>query len=535
MKRIRLIAIICSFALFSHAQNGYYYQPAQGWCGDPMPFYNEVTGEFNIYYLQEYRPNDWATYHPVHLISTHDFVNYGESGLVLPTGSRSAQDAAIGTGSVIKAHTGIYYFFYTGNKYQPTETECRQVIMSATSTDGLNWTKTNLRLAPDEWFYYHSDFRDPEVFRTEDGVYHMLVSTGKDERNVLAEFTSPDCVNWTNRGVFMTTLWDRYYECPNVFKMGDWWYLVYSELHREIRKVQYFKASTYAGLASCTANDVASWPDNHEGYLDSRGFYAGKTASDGTNRYIWGWCPTRHDDNNTAVNNDNGEPDWAGTLVSHRLIQHADGSLTLGEIPAVKNWFNEEIEIATPSASISAGGSVNMPTLSDKTHLSFTVTASSNQTRFGISLAKEAWSNRYYSLVINPEENNKAKVNFVQEGPSSMGFIPYIDSYFFDQPADRVYHIDIYIDRSVLVMYINDQVCYTNRIYGIQNKPWTIRCYDGSMQVTDICQQIYNPDKTAALEQIPNIVPSQVCKYLENEQIVICRGQDKYTISGKRL
>ena len=22
-------------------------------------------------------------------------------------------------------------------------------------------------------------------------------------------------------------------------------------------------------------------------------FYAGKTASDGTNRYIWGWCPTR--------------------------------------------------------------------------------------------------------------------------------------------------------------------------------------------------------------------------------------------------
>ena len=116
-----------------------------------------------------------------------------------------------------------------------------------------------------------------------------------------------------------------------------------------------------------------------------------------------------------------------------------------------------------------------------------------------------------------------------------MGFIPYIDSYFFDQPADRVYHIDIYIDRSVLVLYINDQVCYTNRVYGIRNKPWTIRCYDGSVQVTDIRQQIHNPNKTTALEQVSNSVPSQVCKYLENDQIVIYRGQDKYTISGKRL
>ena len=249
-----------------------------------MPFYDESAGEFRVYYLQEYRPNDWATYHPVHMISTTDFVNYGESGVVLPTGNRWAQDAAIGTGSVIKAHTGTYYFYYTGNKYQPSESECRQVIMCATSTDGINWTKTSFRLAPDTWYYYHDDFRDPEVFRTEDGVYHMLIATGKDGRNVLAHFTSSDCYNWTHKGVFMTTLWDRFYECPHVFKMGNWWYLVYSELHREIRRVQYFKATTFACLAACTANDNPVWPDDHEGYLDSRGYYAGKTASEGTNR-----------------------------------------------------------------------------------------------------------------------------------------------------------------------------------------------------------------------------------------------------------
>ena len=331
----------------------------------------------------------------------------------------------------------------------------------------------------------------------------------------------------------MNTLWDRFYECPNVFKMGDWWYLVYSELHREIRRVQYFKARTFEGLAACTTNDTPVWPDNHEGYLDSRGLYAGKTASDGTNRYLWGWCPTRRDNNNTAVNNDNGEPDWAGSIVAHRLIQHADGSLTLGEIESVHNWFNDDVPVSATSASLGEGASLALPALSDRTHLSFTVTASSAQTKFGVSVAKESWSNRYYSIIVNPEANNMAKVNFEQEGPDAMGFIPYIDGYFFAQPADRVYNIDIFIDRSVLVMYINDVVCYTNRIYGLQNKPWTIRCYNGAIQLSDIKQQVYNPNKPTGLSDV--LGKENVFKRMENGQLVICREGRLYSPTGQQI
>ena len=499
-----------------------------------MPFYDAQSGLFRIYYLQEFRPNDPATYHPVYAIETMDLTHYNALGEVLPTGNRWAQDAAIGTGSVIRCHKdGLYYLFYTGNKYHPSDWENRQVVMSATSTDGVEWSKTDLRLNGNEWYYYRNDFRDPEVFRTEDGVYHMLVATGKDGRNVLAEFTSSDCRNWTHKGLFMNTLWDRFYECPNVFKMGEWWYLVYSELHKEIRRVQYFKSKTYEGLAACTKDDNPVWPDNHEGYLDSRGFYAGKTASDGSNRYIWGWCPTRRDNNNTAVNNDNGEPDWAGTLVAHRLIQHDDGSLTLGEIETVRNWFNDEVSVSTTATSIAAGGSIELPALSDKTHLSFTVTASSAQTKFGVSIAKESWSGRYYSLIVNPEANNMAKVNFEQEGPDAMGFIPYIDGYFFSQPADRIYHIDIYIDRSVLVLYINGQVSYTNRIYGMSGKSWSIKCYDGSIQITAIRQQVYNPNKPTSLPVIEG--KEGAFKRMENGQMIICRDGHKYTSMGQKL
>ena len=72
---------------------------------------------------------------------------------------------------------------------------------------------------------------------------------------------------WEHAGVFMTMMWDRFYECPDVFKMGDWWYLVYSEMHAAVRKVQYFKGRTLEELKATTANDAGIWPDNHEGFL----------------------------------------------------------------------------------------------------------------------------------------------------------------------------------------------------------------------------------------------------------------------------
>ena len=94
--------------------DGYYYQPSQGWCGDPMPFYDTQNQLFRICYLQEFRPNDYATYHPVYALETKDMVHYTELGEVLPTGNRWALDAAIGTGSVIWCEAQQkYYFFYS--------------------------------------------------------------------------------------------------------------------------------------------------------------------------------------------------------------------------------------------------------------------------------------------------------------------------------------------------------------------------------------------------------------------------------------
>jgi beta-fructofuranosidase len=260
--------------------------------------------------------------------------------------------------------------------------------------------------------------------------------------------------------------------------MGEWWYLIYSEQHDAIRKVQYFKGRTLDELKACTANDAGLWPDSHEGFLDSRGLYAGKTASNGTDRYIWGWCATRSGDSNLGSN------DWAGNLVAHKLIQHEDGTLTLGEVPAIANKFGQGN--ALDSFSLSGDSYKLMGRLGYTNRISFTVTLDNPADKFGISLARGGDSSAYYTLVVNPEGETNRKINFEEEGTDGSGFIANADSYLFAAPTDGVYNITMVTDNSVVTFYINDVLAYTNRVYGLARNCWSINTYGGSLSVTNL-------------------------------------------------
>jgi len=132
------------------------------------------------------------------------------------------------------------------------------------------------------------------------------------------------------------------------------------------------------------------------------------------------------------------------------------------------------------------------------------LTTSNNWDKFGISFVRSTDPDYYYTLVVNPEEENARKVNFEQEGyriveewseteqkmvqkkVSGKGFIEGADGYGFYRPENNEYNIDIYTDNSVLVMYINDTVCCTQRIYGIQKNCWSINNYGGNITVSDL-------------------------------------------------
>ena len=470
-----------------------YYNPAIGRCGDPMPFYDQRAQEFKVLYLQEY-DNNGACYHPFWGVTTKDGATYQSLGEVLPTGtSTQQQDGVLGTGCcVYNEKDGLYYIYYTGyNILLPN----REVVMRATSPDFKTWKKDNLwSLKGVDYGYSANDFRDPQIFKAEDGLWHMVISSNLK----FAEFKSADLKTWEHVGSF-NMVWDRMCECPDIFKMGDWWYFVYSEGYRApwSRKVKYMMASSFDGLKACFGDPGANWPkDGHEGVLDSRAFYAAKTASNGTDRFIWGWCPYRtgatiHDKNiNVGAAS---EPNWSGALVCHKIIQHSDGTLTLGKVPAMAAKYSKEQDVKVMASNGYTNGVLKgddayvlYNRLGTCNHISLTVTTSNNWDKFGISLVRGTDSDKYYTMVVNPGGEDWRKVNFEQEGAAGKGFIEGIDGYNFQRPADNVYHIDIYTDNSVIVMYINDVCAYTQRIYGIQKNCWSVNNYGGSVTVSNV-------------------------------------------------
>ena len=149
-----------------------YYKPQVGFVGDPMPFYDPVAKDFKVMYLQDYRPNPEATYHPIFGVATKDGATYESLGELIPCGGRDEQDAAIGTGGTIYNPVDkLYYTFYTGNKFKPSSDQNAQVVMVATSPDFKTWTKNRtFYLKGDTYGYDKNDFRDPFLFQTEDGV-----------------------------------------------------------------------------------------------------------------------------------------------------------------------------------------------------------------------------------------------------------------------------------------------------------------------------------------------------------------------------
>ncbi len=479
-----------------------YYTPAVGRVGDPMPFYDKKSGEFKVLYLQEYNNNKAYCYHPIWAVSTADGANYQSAGELLPVGNNDfQQDAALGTGCCYYSEKdGLYYIYYTGHNPQAKYTEA---VMRATSPDFKTWTKDDLwQLSGPNYGYSSVDFRDPQIFEAEDGLYHMVIATkpltGGDP--VYAEFTSSDLKTWQDAGHF-PMIWDRMLECPDIFKMGNYWYLVYSESVRTSwsRKVKYMVGNSFEDLKACMGGSPR-WPqDDHEGVLESRAFYAGKTASNGTDRYIWGWCPFRsgstiHEKNVNVGGGDGNEPNWSGALVCHKLIQHENGLLTLGEVPAMAAKYNKPQDVKVMESNGYNNGTLNgdgayvlYNRLGTCNHISMTIKTAGDEDKFGISFVRGTDSKQYYTMVVNPEwAGGRRKVNFEQEGPEGKGFIDGADGYIFVRPADNTYKIDIYTDNSVLVMYINDVCSYTQRIYGIQKNCWSINNYGGSITVSDV-------------------------------------------------
>ncbi len=248
---------------------------------------------------------------------------------MLARGTAEDQDLYVFTGSVVEGE-GQYHIFYTGhNPHLAQRGVPMEAIMHAVSDDLMTWRKVpGEKLFAPPAIYEPDDWRDPFVFWNEEAhEYWMLVaarlkSGPSHRRGCTALCASKDLKHWEVREPFWAPGLYSVHECPDLFRMGDWWYLVFSE-GSELTATHYRMSRSLQGPWLAPANNT----------FDCRSFYAAKTASDGRQRYLFGWDATRENQK------DKQRWRWGGNLVVHELVQEADGSLGVKAPESVDRAF----------------------------------------------------------------------------------------------------------------------------------------------------------------------------------------------------
>lgn len=149
---------------------------------------------------------------------------------------------------------------------------------------------------------------------------------------------------------------------------------------------------------------------------------------------------------------------------------------------------------------------------------------------FGITLCHNPRKYNYYALQVQPDETG-CVVHFLQQGEGGIGVVPYIDSYRFHRAEDGIYDVDVFTDGTVLTLYINEDLCYTNRVYAMANYNWGLECYQGSINVTDIEHHV-----VAAPTAVENVTEAPTAtKRIINGQLIIIKNGVRYNAVGAKL
>ncbi|HVM89871.1 MAG TPA: GH32 C-terminal domain-containing protein [Puia sp.] len=465
----------------------FFYKPSNAWAADCIPLYAE--GKFQLFYLLDWRDADkHGEGTPWYRVSTTDFVHFTEHGEMLPRGTKDEQDLFVFTGSAIFAKNK-YHIFYTGHNYHLADQgKPAQGIMHAVSDDMNKWEKL-----PAETFfaptnkYEKDDWRDAFVFWNEEAhEYNMLLAARfkngiPRRRGLTALCASKDLHQWEVREPFYAP--DLYFthECPDLFKIGEWWYLLFSEFTDKVR-TRYRMSPSLRGPWTTPKNDD----------FDGHAFYAAKTASDGKHRYIFGWNPTR------SNSKDNGTWDWGGNLIVHQIVQEADGSLSVKVPETVSAAFRNKI---IPSFTVGNGNFKTTETgvgfnslqgfsaaiagkLPDQCKIEIHAEFEKGTKQLGIMFRCSDDLDKAYYIRLEPN-NNKLVFDMWPRDRSEVDHMAELDRNIDLHPGVPI-KLQLFIDGNKGVAYVNDKVAMNFRAYDLAAGNWGIFTSEGVANFRDI-------------------------------------------------
>ncbi len=251
----------------------YHFEPKKGWMNDPNGLC-KFNGVYHAFFQHYPYAKVWGPMHWGHAISK-DLIHWEELPIALTPDKPYENGGGCFSGSAIEKD-GVLYLFYTS-----VSKELGQTQSLAISKDGIIFEKYDknpiIDKVPSEG---SKDFRDPKVFKYED-KYMMVCGSGKDGVGKVLLFESNDLFNWSYVGVlFEDKNCGEVIECPDFFKLGDDYILMFSMMNRDLYSTNFIIGS-FDGKKFKEKRRV----QNETG----PGFYAPQTFFDGSRRIIIGW------------------------------------------------------------------------------------------------------------------------------------------------------------------------------------------------------------------------------------------------------
>jgi beta-fructofuranosidase len=276
------------------------------------------------------------------------------------------------------------------------------------------------------------DWRDPFVFRDKNRIFMVTggnLNQAKGGQAVvnIYEAENAGLTRWVYRGILFQhpDATAPTSECPNFFKLGDKWVLFVSPYG----KVQYFIGDFDAGTCRFQAG--------MRGVLDcGPNFYAPNTMQvpDGR-RLVWGW-----------VSGFPGGHGWNGCLSVPRLLSLSrDGQLQQQPAPQLSKLRGKEVEWRNIRLE-NDGQTLTLPktnTLEIRADIDL-------QTAQSLALEFKGGTDNARPVVLNFSGSEFKMMD--AEAPLSLG------------EAGRKLNLRIFIDRSVLEVFVNETVCATKII-----------------------------------------------------------------------
>ena len=188
------------------ARPAFHLTPWTGWMNDPNGF-SYYRGQYHLFY--QYNPYDveWNEMHWGHAVS-HDLLHWTYLPCALAP-DESYDAFGVFSGSAVEMKDGRQLLMYTGVSKEGGDKNGKDIQVQCLAIgDGVDYTKleANPVLGVDCLPAGKSpnDFRDPKMWREEDGTYRCVVGACDAERNgAILMFKSEDGFRWAFESVLI--------------------------------------------------------------------------------------------------------------------------------------------------------------------------------------------------------------------------------------------------------------------------------------------------------------------------------------------